>query len=142
MQMRIAARHDPEHLLERAGPPGPGPVEIGQCDLLLQLVHHAHRPLRGRVYLLAREIDVSIVQDERDIGGDHDHDRRNDDPTRRASRAAQAASAAAAGAASRNSTHDGHQPAGEPEQIADVERVLHGSAARERAHGRGTARAA
>ena len=79
LEQRVAPRHHFEHFLHAPAVGVLPAVEVGEAHRLLQLVHDA-MALRcdGVKTLLASEVDVQVVQHERDVGEHRDRHRRDD----------------------------------------------------------------
>jgi hypothetical protein len=127
LEQGIAPAHDAEHLLDAASFRILAAVEIGEAHRLLQVVDDFHR-LRGRgVDLFPREIEMRVVQCERDIGEHGDANRRGGDRDMESDGTkAAVAKRQRQASAGQKQHHDGHQPAGEPAQLAELgDAVLH-----------------
>ncbi len=78
-EQRMAVRGDGDQLLRRQRVGIAGVVEIGQRQRRVQIGDHRRQLRRRRIAALAADVEMHVVPEQRDIGGDHDGDRRGSD---------------------------------------------------------------
>ena len=136
LEVRIAPFHDLEDVAGTLRGRVARVIEVGDCDVAIERVDHAQGGRRRRVDLLARQVDMAVVEVERHIG-ERAHPHGGDDDAGDIELAAPGSGTDVerqpeGGPEHR---HDGHEPSAEPKQGDDLERmVFHRfSAARARA---------
>ena len=77
LERRVAPAHHPEHFPDASALRVLAAVEVREPHRLPQLIHHPQRARGRRVDPLPREVDVQVVQRERDVGEHRDRHRRD-----------------------------------------------------------------
>ena len=78
-EQRMAVRGDGDQLLRRPRVGIAGVVEIGHRQRRVQIGDYRRQLRRRRIAALAADVEMHVVPEQRDIGGDHDGDRGGSD---------------------------------------------------------------
>ena len=73
--LEFASAHDCQYFLQTPSGAVLAAVEVGKVNRLSQLIHHGHCLGGGSEYLLARDIDIRVVQHQGDVGERRQTDR-------------------------------------------------------------------